>query len=110
MLVTRAVITRIKVEAKDAAAALEEHARAITDVGNDPILRRRTFEITLVNATTLKVKHGLGRTLENYYLSAPIGATAVGLIEEMPGADPATEVWLQANGMGATVKCRMTVL
>ena len=56
-----------------------------------------------------KPPRDMGRTFENYLLSAPIGATAVGLIEEMPGADPATEIWLQANGMGATVTVRLTV-
>jgi hypothetical protein len=107
--VTKAVITRIRVDDPKTQAALEEHARSVGDVSRDPILQRRTVTITLVNATTLKIKHGLGRTFENYLLSAPIGATAVGLIEEMPGADPATEIWLQANGMGATVTVRLTV-
>ena len=106
---TKQVVTRLRVKDPDAQAALEQHARVISDVGRDPMLNRRTVTVTLPNATTVKTKHGLGRTFENYILSAPIGATAVGLIEEMPGADPASEIWLQANGMGATVTVRMTV-
>jgi hypothetical protein len=107
--VSKQVITRIRVDDVKTQAALEEHARSVSDVSRDPILQRRTVTITLVNATTLKIKHGLGRTFESYSLSAPIGATAVGLIEEIAGADPATEIWLQANGMGATVTVRVTV-
>lgn len=87
---------------------LAEHRRAIDTVMRDPMLNARTIVVNLPVATTIHVRHGLGRPFTNYYLSAPQGATASGRIVESPG-DDSREVVLTATGYGATITVRMTI-
>ena len=93
---------------RDVDLALEEHKKGIDDVQRDPILKRRTIKVTLPDAALVQVRHGLGRTFENFVLSPPTGATTSGRIVETAGA-AATEVKLTATGYGATITVRLTI-
>ena len=102
-------VTRIAIKDRDTDRAIVEVIKAHDEVVRDSILNRRTFVVTLPNATLVKVKHGLGRTFENYFLSAPKGASATGRIVESTPTDGSDDIWLTATGFGATITVRMTV-
>lgn len=89
--------------------AVTEVAHAHDDLARDPVLGRQVIEITLPDATTVKTKHRLGRKFEAYHLSAPRGAIAAGRIDDIAPTDGTNDIWLQANGYGATVTVKMTV-
>jgi hypothetical protein len=100
---------RIPVGDRDVERALDEIRNAHIALARDPFINARTFEVTLPDATTVRVRHKLGRAFTNYSLSAPKGAVTSGRIEELTPDDPSAEIWLEANGYGATVTVRMTV-
>lgn len=108
MAIAESRITRYKLDDPKTQAALEEHTRAVGDLYRDPMMRRRTFMVTLPDATAVTISHGLGRTFEAYSLGAPIGATTTGRIVETAG-NPASNIILTATGHGATITVRMTV-
>lgn len=108
-MTTKREPAHIPVGDRDVDRALEEHRASIVALARDPFINARTIEVTLPNATTVRVRHKLERAFTNYFLSAPKGAVTSGHIEELTPGDPTVEIWLQANGYGATVTVRMTV-
>lgn len=100
---------RYPLKDSDVDRAVSEVARAHDDVARDPVLSRRVITVTLPNATTVKTQHKLGRKYEHYTLSAPRGASATGRIVDVEPTDGSDDIWLQANGYGATVTVRMMV-
>lgn len=70
--------------------------------------------IHLANATTYRLRHGLSHPLRGWFVVDLTGPASTGRIERIiPSAtniyDPGTEVWLQANGYGATVTVSLVV-
>lgn len=103
---------RIRVEDETTEAALDEVRVAVIDLLREPFMNARTMLVTLPDATLVKVKHQLGRMYTNFYLSPPKGVATlvtVGMVQEMAGNDPSREIWLQADGYGATITVRLTV-
>jgi hypothetical protein len=106
--VTR-LVSRRPIKDPEVERAVQVVARAHDDLAMNPILTRQVITITLPNATTVKTKHKLGRKYEAYSLTAPRGATTSGRIVDIEPTDGTDDIWLQANGYGATVTVRMTV-
>lgn len=100
---------RIPVVDRDVERALDEIRNAHVALARDPFINARTIEVELPDATTVRVQHKLGRAFTNFVLSPPKGPVTSGRIEELTSGDPTAEIWLQANGYGATVTVRLTV-
>ncbi len=92
----------------DTDRAIDVVRSSIGSMLREPIMTARTFLVTLVDATTLVTKHGLGRRLVTFSLTPVKGATTPGQVDWIAG-DDTTEVRLQANGYGATVTAILTV-
>jgi hypothetical protein len=107
--VTKREPARIPVGDRDVERALDEHRNSIIALARDPFINARTIEVTLPDATTVRVRHKLGRAFTNFVLSPPKGPSTSGRIEELTSGDPTSEIWLEANGYGATITVRLTV-
>jgi len=79
--------------------AIDEVRRALMELARD--VRSRDATVTLPDGVPVTVKHGLGRPMLNYSISAPIGAVSVGMVSELSRTGDG--VTLQADGYGATV-------
>lgn len=101
--------TRFVIKDPDTHRAVAQVAKAHDDLARDPVLDRRVITVTLPDATTVKTRHLLGRRYEAYSLTAPRGAVSTGRIDDIEPTDGSDDIWLQANGYGATVTVRMTV-
>lgn len=106
---TRRLVKRVPIADEAVHRAVAAVANAHDDVARDPVLGRRVITVTLPDATTVKTKHKLGRKYEAYHLSAPRGAASAGRIDDIEPTDGTNDIWLQANGYGATVTVTMTV-
>lgn len=106
---TARLAKRYPVKDVEADRAVTELVQAHNDLARDPIVARRVIVVTLPNATTVKTQHKLGRKYESYTLTAPRGASTTGRIVDIEPTDGSDDIWLQANGYGATVTVQMTV-
>lgn len=100
---------RIPVADKDTQRALDDLRDAVRALARDPFVNATTIEVELPNATVVRVNHRLGRKFQSFVLSPPQGPSSSGRIEEHQADNPAEQVWLEANGYGATVTVRMTI-
>lgn len=90
---------RLPVKDPEVQRAVDELRRAIIELARES--RSRDMPLTLIDTVPLVVHHGLGRPALGYALSAPVGPTATGRIEEF--ARSADTVTFIATGFGATV-------
>lgn len=103
---------RLLTKDDDTNAALDDIRRCFEQLlQNQPWLAAAGFTgIALEDGVTKKLKHGLGRRYREVYLTPPKGPASTGRIEELTADDPTKEVWLQANGYGATVTVNVRVI
>lgn len=95
---------RIQVVDEKTMRALESSRGAVIDIASRPIIAGRLIEgVELANAVTRKINHGLGRKIRGWIIADTVGATATGRIQRVTGADLDLQLWLQANGHGATI-------
>jgi len=94
-------------------APLERLVRAILDALREVVaLVRRDVLIrgvSLPNATTVTVPHGLGYGYEHVSVSPPTGGSTTGRIQIVAPDDAAKHVRLVATGWGATVTVDLRV-
>lgn len=65
--------------------------------------------VELEDGVVTKVKHGLGKKYALVIHTPVKNPSTVGMIQELAPDDPSREVWLQADGYGATVTVNLIV-
>lgn len=97
---------RITVKDNLVQMALEEIRRALIELARDKRFVD-VLKVSLPNNTQVKINHGLGREIRHYSMTAPIGASTVGMIQEI--SRTTTQLTLEATGYGATVTVDLRV-
>ena len=60
-------------------------------------------DIDLPDGVTVRVNHGLGRKWRGWIIASMRGASTSGRIQDADADDNARQLWLKADGYGATV-------
>lgn len=92
---------------------VSDYAReAFQELGQIQILSgKQVARVELPNATTVRINHGLGRPVSGWFVTDIVGPTATGRIQRVVSAAAETErqLWIQANGWGATITVALWV-
>lgn len=102
-----------RIQAKDFPGvndALEKIRTQVNALSEHPLLDGQLIlNVDLENGVTRKINHALGRPWTNYEIGAIRGAATTGRIEWVIGGDTSKQLWLEANGFGATVRVSLYV-
>jgi len=80
-------------------------AAIVSTARKDVVIRA----VSLPNATTVTVPHGLGYAYSHVSVSPPTGGSSTGRIQIITPTDASKHVKLQANGWGATIAVDLRV-